>query len=79
MSMLQEPFFSVHYPMYINYGYTGKAIADKMAEMIVFKGERLIENVDWIHHEKVSCFQRQMYNFISDINVGRPVDTSIYL
>ncbi|XP_057335547.1 neprilysin-2-like [Microplitis mediator] len=75
MSMLQEPFFSVNYPMYVNYGYTGKAIADKIAESIVVKGEKITggKDLDRINKEKTLCFRQQMENYTSN-NVEKPLD-----
>ncbi|XP_057321898.1 neprilysin-2-like [Microplitis mediator] len=75
MSMLQEPFFSIKYPMYVNYGYTGKAIADEMVDMIVSRGINGLSNDDLrkIYYTKGACFEQQMTNYTSN-NVEHPMN-----
>ncbi|XP_057325638.1 neprilysin-2-like [Microplitis mediator] len=79
MSMLQEPFFSVHYPMYVNYGYTGKAIADEIVKTIVSLGIDNLSSIDLrrVYHNKATCFEQRMKNYTSD-NVGRPIEELFY-
>ncbi|XP_057334804.1 neprilysin-2-like isoform X4 [Microplitis mediator] len=72
MAMIRKPFFDVKYPMYMNYGDNGRAIANELIQNIGDLGEKQNE-----YNGKISCFQNQFENFTSKELVFYPTSLLI--
>ncbi|XP_044582916.1 uncharacterized protein LOC123263936 [Cotesia glomerata] len=69
MNMLREPFFSVNYPMSVNYGFSGRAIAKALAKGILHRREPRSQAMK----EKVACFSKQVANYTTQL----PFETNL--
>ncbi|CAD6244817.1 GSCOCG00013487001-RA-CDS [Cotesia congregata] len=71
MNMLREPFFSVDYPMSVNYGFSGRAIAKALARGILHRREPRSQAMK----DKVACFSKQVANYTSQL----PFETNLLI